>query len=133
MCYVIELPFILISDLIFIVKFTPNVVYTVLLFSLSFIIILLSACIGLIINLKYPKMNASSDTEVIKQSTSSLISTFLGMVIFILSTALILGLGSIMKTNLVIIIIQISLFIITMVLYTVLMKVGTKKYKNINA
>ena len=132
MCYVIELPFILIADLIFILRFTPNVVYTIMLFALTFIIILLSACIGLLINLKYPKMDASSDTEVVKQSMSSMISTFLGMGIFVVSSGLVLGLGNIMKENVSIIITQSILFVITVILYSILMKTGAKKYKRIN-
>lgn len=132
MCFVIELPFILISDLIFIIRYTPNVMYTILYFGLSFIVILLSACIGLLINLKYPKMDASSDTEVVKQSMSSMISTFLGMGIFIVCSGLVFGLGNIIKSEIAMIIVQSILFIITIFLYVILMKVGPKKYKSIN-
>lgn len=132
MCFIIELPFLLIANLIYIIRFTPNVIYTVLIFALSFIIILLSACIGLFMNLKYPKMNATSDTEVVKQSMSSMLSTFLGMGIFVVSSGLVLGLSNIIKENIAIIIAQSVLFVITVILYIVLMKIGPKKYRNIN-
>lgn len=54
-------------------------------FIMSIITIFLQSVIGLIVNLKYPKMNATNDTEVIKQSMSSTISVFIGMSLFIIS------------------------------------------------
>lgn len=85
MALIIELPFILISDLLFIIKFTPSITYIIILLLLSIITIVLSAIIGLLVNLKYPKLNASSDTEVVKQSASSMISVFIGITIAIIS------------------------------------------------
>ena len=87
--YIIELPFILVSELLFFIVFKVNIVYILLIFSMSIITITLSSIIGIIINLKYPKMNASNDTEVVKQSMSSMISLFINMGIIIIS--LILG------------------------------------------
>lgn len=131
-CFIIEAPFILIADLIFFIRFNPGIIYGSLILLVGFIMILMSACIGLFINLKYPKMDASSDTEVVKQSMSSMISTFLGMGIFIVSSGLVLGLGNIVKMDIAVILTQIILFIIAVTLYAILMKVGPKKYKNIN-
>ena len=77
-CYIIELPFIIFSDIIFFIKFKPSLFYIVLITLIGLFTILLSACIGLIINLKYPKMNATNDTEVVKKCMSSMISFFIG-------------------------------------------------------
>ena len=45
--------------------------------------------IGIIVNLKYPKMNAKDDVEVVKQSLSSLIAVFVGMGASVLILAII--------------------------------------------
>ena len=39
---------------------------------------LVSEVVGIVINLKYPKMNAQDDTEVVKQSMSSMVAVFVG-------------------------------------------------------
>ena len=57
-CFIIELPFLLISNFIFIIGFDIGVLYSLLILILSFVVILFMACVGLIINLRYPKMNA---------------------------------------------------------------------------
>ena len=94
--------------------------------------ILLSACIGLIINLKYPKMNATNDTEVVKQSMSSMISVFIGIGIFIGSILLVAFLGNYINID-ILLILHVSLItIISTILYYILMKFGAKEYKQIN-
>ena len=55
-------------------------------------------------NLKYPKMNATNDTEVVKQSISSMLSVFMGMSILIVS--IVLFIKFIDKINLVILSLQ---------------------------
>ena len=132
MALIIELPFILISDLLFIIKFTPSITYIIILLLLSIITIVLSAIIGLLVNLKYPKLNASSDTEVVKQSASSMISVFIGITIAIIS---LLGINyfsdkyslmSLMSINVLI------LLTITVILYQILINFGPKEYKKLN-
>ena len=131
-CYVIELPFILFSDLVFFIKFKPSVFYIILITVLSLVLILLTACIGLIANLKYPKMNASNDTEVVKQSMSSMISTFIGMGIFVGSILIILFLSDYMKLDLLLILHTSLITLISIILYYIIKKYGVKDYKKIN-
>ncbi|MDD6879124.1 MAG: hypothetical protein PUD59_02710 [bacterium] len=131
-CYIIELPFIVFSDIIFFIKFKPNLFYLILIILIGLISILLIACIGLIINLKYPKMNATNDTEVVKQSMSSMISVFIGIGIFVGSILFIVFLGDYINID-ILLILHISLItIISIILYYFLMKNGTKEYKKIN-
>ena len=85
MCLVIEIPFILLSELIFDIVNKPSLFYIIVSLILPLVIITLNANIGLLVNLKYPKLNASNDTEVVKQSMSSMISVFTGMMIGALS------------------------------------------------
>ena len=130
--YVIELPFILISELIFFIKFKINIIDIILILSMSLIMVTLSSIIGLIINLKYPKMNATNDTEVVKQSMSSMISVFIGMGIFIISVIGIIYLYEIINIYLLLTIHILILLIVAIVLYIILMKQGITEYRNIN-
>lgn len=131
-CYVIELPFIMFSDILFFITFKPSLFYIILITLLSFIIILLTACIGLIANLKYPKMNASNDTEVVKQSMSSMVGVFFGMGILIGSILIISFLSDKLSLSLMLTIHVILLYIISIILYLYLIKYGTREYKKIN-
>lgn len=131
-CYIIELPFIILSSIIFFIKFRPSLYYIILITLIGLLTILLSACIGLIMNLKYPKMNATNDTEVVKQSMSSMISVFMGIGIFIGSILLIAFLSDFIKID-ILLMMHVSLVaIISLVLYCILMKYGTREYKKIN-
>lgn len=132
MALTIELPFILISILLFIIKFTPSLTYTITIILLGLIVPTLTAIIGLLVNLKYPKLNFSSDTEVVKQSISSMISIFSGMGLAIIS---IFGIGYFSEnyplTNLMLIHVLL-LMIITFILYKLLMKIGPKEYRKLS-
>lgn len=132
MALTIELPFILISILLFIIKFTPSLAYTITIILLGLIVPTLTAIIGLLVNLKYPKLNFSSDTEVVKQSISSMISIFSGMGLAIIS---IFGIGYFSEnyplTNLMLIHVLL-LMVITFILYKLLMKIGPKEYRKLS-
>ena len=131
-CFMIELPFILFSNIIFFIKFIPSIFYILLIVILSILTVFLTAIIGLIINLKYPKMNATNDTEVVKQSMSSMISCFIGMGIFFGSILAICFLNSYIKLELLLILHLIIIILISIVLYMILMKWGVKEYRKIN-
>ena len=131
-CFIIELPFFLISELIFVFKFGMSLIYFIQIIALTFILIFISAVIGLLVNLKYPKLNASNDTEVVKQSMSSTISVFIGFGIFLLSIIAFGYLGQYIDFTVLITLHIILLAIITGALYTVLMKMGPKEYQKLN-
>ena len=75
---VIMLPAIIIGTLILIIKFQISIIDALLLIAIAIVLSLISCIIGIIINLKYPKLDAENDTEVVKQSTSSMVSVFTG-------------------------------------------------------
>ena len=77
----IMIPFMIIGDIIVFVKFNFNILSIILCFMASILFPLLSETIGILVNLKYPRMDAQNDTEVVKQSMSSAISVFIGMVL----------------------------------------------------
>ena len=78
---IIMIPIILVGDIAMFCKFKFNVLEIVVILISSVILPLLSETMGILINLKYPKMNAENDTEVVKQSSSSTIAVFIGMLL----------------------------------------------------
>ena len=78
---IIMIPCILIGDIIVFTKFKFDLLSILLILIASVLFPLLSETIGIIVNLKYPKMDAKNDTEVVKQSMSSAISVFIGMIL----------------------------------------------------
>ena len=131
-CYIIELPFMILSIFLYTVFFKPSLIDFIILLVLSLLVIFLTAVIGLIFNLKYPKLNFTSDVEVVKQSLSVMLSLFLGMFIMIFSIVLVAVWGSIFKTTSALIVNILMIGILTMILYLVLMHKGTKKYQELN-
>ncbi len=78
-------PVLLLGDILLFIKFKIGFIELLLLLILSILIPLVSHFVGLIVNLKFPKLDAENSTEVVKQSMSSFISVMIGMLLFILS------------------------------------------------
>ena len=132
MCLIVELPITLISELLFIVKVKPNILFIVQLLLMTILIILFNAVVGIIMNLKYPKLNASNDTEVVKQSMSATLSLFIGFGVFALYVFGFAMLTDLISPSLYISLSIILLFFITLILYKVLLKKGPKAYQQLN-
>lgn len=75
----IMLPFIFVGDLMLFIKFRLSILDTLMIIIASVILPLVTETIGILVNLKFPKMDADNDTEVVKQSASSAVAVFLGM------------------------------------------------------
>ena len=78
---IIMVPVLVVGDIIMFVRFSFNIIEVLMILISSIILPLVSETIGIIINLKYPKMDAENDTEVVKQSMSSAIAVFTGMLL----------------------------------------------------
>ena len=76
---IVMLPCLLVGDLMIFIKFHFDIINIILLLIASVALAFVAETMGIIINLKYPKMDAINDTEVVKQSLSSSISVFGGM------------------------------------------------------
>ena len=129
--FIIEFPFLIISYFIFIVKFRINLLHSLFLIILIFASVSLVSTLGLIINLKYPKMNAKNDAEVVKQSMSAMVSTFVSMVISMCSVLLLIYLNKYLDINLIIILHLSLLIILAIISYTYLIKKGSIEYNKI--
>ncbi len=77
----IMIPIILIGDIVMFIRFKFNIFEIIIILLSSIVLPLVAETIGILVNLKYPKMDAENDTEVVKQSMSSMISVFIGMVL----------------------------------------------------
>lgn len=128
--YLIMLPFILVGDLLLMIYFKFNLVMIIFVLLASLIIPMTAELLGIMVNLKYPKMNAINDTEVVKQSTSSFISVLVGMIICMISIYGIIEL-LIKKINIYIIMLGIILlFAIMMILFYIYLKKKGIEYYN---
>ena len=125
------MPLIILSEFIYFIAFRPSLFYIVSILLITIILIFLEAVIGLIINLKYPKMNATNDTEVVKQSMSSMISVFTGMLLFIINIVLLISLYKYITIEYIIIIEIVTLILLSIILYYILMKYSINDYRKI--
>lgn len=128
---ILSTPLILISDIIFFVTFKTEMIDIIYILLISIIMPTLIGVIGLLINLRFPKMDASSDAEVIKQSASSAIAVFIGMAIGIASIILMVTVGSNMNLNFFVMVELVALLFIIVVLWNILKIYGTKRFKEI--
>ena len=129
----IMLPFILIGDLILIVKFGLSIIQILIILVASIVIPMVSETFGIIVNIKHPKMDAENDAEVVKQSASTMIAVIVGM----LSTGLTIGvLGAFlalnMNSDLVILCGLVFYIFILMGLLLYLNKKSVKEFNRIN-
>lgn len=128
---IISIPVILLCDIIFFVVFRVAVIDIVFILFASFIIPTFTAIVGILMNLKYPKMDATSDTEVVKQSMSSMVSVFIGILVGMLSIGVMI-LGSKVNLNLFIILELLVFSVIVFILWRILKKYGVQKWQEIN-
>ena len=128
---ILSIPIFLICDVIFFIAFKVAIIDIVFILLASIVMPTLTALIGILMNLKYPKMNATSDTEVVKQSMSSMLSVFMGMFVAILSIAIMIMRNN-YNTNLFVALELLTFSIITFMLWRILKKYGAKRFKEIN-
>lgn len=132
MCLIVELPITLISEILFIIKVRPNMLFIVQLLLMTVLVIFFNAVVGIMMNLKYPKLNASNDTEIVKQSMSSTLSLFIGFGVFALAVFGFVMLEDLISVSLYISLSIVLLFFISLILYKILLKKGPKKYQDLN-
>lgn len=128
---IISIPIVLICDIIFFVVFKIAIIDIVFILLASIIMPTFTALIGILMNLKYPKMDATSDTEVVKQSMSATLSVFIGMFVGMLSIGIMI-MGSKINLNLFIILELLVFSAIVFALWKILQKYGVKKFREIN-
>lgn len=121
----------LIGDIILFIRFRLSILEMVILLILSILIPLISHFIGLIINLKYPNLDYENSSEVVKQSTSSLVSVLIGMLLLIGSVVLLAKLIQLIDVIYILVIFMVMYAIIDIILYLYLIKISTKDFKKL--
>ena len=132
-CLIITTPVLLICDIVLFIKLKISIVDSILLVVLSILIPLVSHFIGLIVNLKYPKLDAENNAEVAKQSASSFISVMIGMGLLITSIIIIVNIVSRINATLLLLIFVFVYVILDIILYLYLINKGVIKFNNLSA
>lgn len=131
-CLIITTPVLLIGDIILFIKFNINIIESILLLILSILIPLVSHFIGIIVNLKYPKLDYDNPTEVVKQSASSLISVMVGIVLFITNVAIIFITITFINSTIMLILTILVYIIINYGLYLYLNRKSVKDFNKLS-
>lgn len=129
---IILIPAFIISALIYIVIFK---IYNInILFIIISCIILphINGQIGLLINLRFPKLKFNSEMEVVKQSMSVAICVFGNMILASLLIYSFIRLMSIVSPSILIIIYLLGTLIILLILNKILNSYGVNRFKEIN-
>ena len=129
----IMIPVILLGDIIMFIKFSFNIIEILMIIIDSILLPLVSETIGIIVNLKYPKMDAENDTEVVKQSMSSMISVFIGMALSFITIFVLVMLLNVGVSNILVLILSNLFYIIIFCLLLIyLNKCGSRDFNRIN-
>ena len=129
---VLTTPVLLTGNIILFIKFKIPILDMILLILLSILIPLVSHFIGLLINLKYPKLDFENSTEVVKQSISSLLSVMIGILLLIISVGIIIHVVGLVSSTLLLLIATIMYLLIDIALYVYLTKSGVKNFNNLS-
>ena len=127
----ITTPVLLIGDIMLFIRFKISIIEAMLLLILSILMPLVSHFIGIIINLKYPKLVWENATEVVKQSASSFIAVILGMLLFIILMVIIVNVIGQFNSTLILLIATFIYIIIDTVLYLYLTKKSIKDFASL--
>ena len=127
--YLIAMPLTIISLIMFKIAAFINLkeMFTLILYSIIFILVI--SHFGLLINLKFPKLDAKNDSSIVKRSMSSTISILVPMlcVMIILPFLFSLNINGVTLTLL----ITIVLLIVFIILRIILNKYGIKRFKEL--
>ena len=131
-CMLITTPVLVLGCIALIIRFKVNIINGVMLIILSVLIPLVNHFIGLIVNLKHPKLDFESPTDVIKQSASVLISTMIGGLLVLASIGIVLVIFNKYNITLVLLISLIVYIVIDYILYRLLNKGGMREFKKLS-
>lgn len=128
----IILPLVFLSIIILKFTFVLSILEMLMLMILASISTIVMAEFGLLVNLKFPKMDAISDTVVVKQSVSSVITVMIPMVIIFTFTGIYGEIGKNIHFYHFVVILTFIFFIIAGIERLILNKWGIKRLKEIN-
>lgn len=127
---IITIPGLIIAEIMFAIRFNVDIKVFLLYLGVSIVIPTFTAISGVLINLRFPKLNASSDTEIVKQSASSLVAVWLGLTITIGTVLLVIY--AIQHIMLVLVCITIAFALLDIALWYALNSYGKKKFNQLS-
>ena len=89
----IIIPFVIIGDVIFCVKFRFGILEMMMIIVASILLPAITEIFGILVNLKYPNMSADTDAEAVKQSSSSNICAIIGLLMTFITISAAIGLA----------------------------------------
>ena len=129
---IIMIPAMLIGNILIFIFFDFSILQMLMVLASSFVFPLVSELVGIIMNLKYPKMDATTDAEVVKQSTSATVSVFIGMGLIGVVVIGIIYLRGLIGTDLSLLAILSFFVLLLMVLLIYMKKKSVKEFNSIN-
>jgi ABC-2 type transport system permease protein len=129
---VLLLPIAYLSLVILYFTLNLSIIQLITLLALVSISSLLAAQFGLLVNLKFPKLNANNDTIVVKQSASAMISVLIPMATIMIISSIYTGFSDIINFNVLLGTVLIILLILCFVEHNLLETWGVKRFKQIN-
>lgn len=129
---ILTTPVLILGDIFLFIKLKINILESILLIILSILVPLVSHFIGLIVNLKYPKLDYENSAEVVKQSTSSFISVIIGMLLLIISITIIINIVDTTSVLLILSLAIIIYLIINLILYLYLINKSVKDFNKLS-
>ena len=130
-CFIIEFSVAFISILLFIMRFKVSLIFAIELLTMIVVMIFFNAFLGLVINLKYPKLNFNTETEAI-QGACSLISMSIDYGYIIITILIFSFLYKKISIDIILIGHLLLMVLINIVLYQFLMKKGPKQIQKLN-
>ena len=128
---VVVVPIILLGLIVSSIRFKFNLFIILLLAICSYVLPLISGLIGIIINIKFPKLDAKDDTEVVKQSMSSFVSVMAGMFLTVISIMAIFKLIDLININLLVLIVTCIYSLLAFVLYLYASKKSSEEFNKL--
>lgn len=125
-------PVLFIGDMVLFIRFHISVVESVLLLVLSILIPLVSHFVGILVNLRFPKLDAENTTEVVKQSMSSFLSVMIGMVLLVGTAWITLEIVEFMSSLSILLLFTVVYFIVDFILYLFLIHKGVKEFEELS-
>lgn len=126
----VVIPLAFISTILFSISFNLSALQVIIITLLAILINVACSMFGILINLKFPRLDFTSYTQVVKQSLSSFIGIMVPLFVFMISIVAYTALNISIDTY--ILIIFTLLLIAVMVQYYILKTWGIKRFKEIN-
>ena len=129
---VLTTPLLVAGNIVLFIKFRIGLFESLMLLALSILIPLVSHFVGLLVNLKYPKLDAENSTEIVKQSASSFISVMIGMILIIITIIIIYNVLGKYSSTLILLTMTIVYVVIDISLYLYMIRVGVKEFDQLS-